>query len=133
MYAFFLYKGAVGVASLLKVVAACLQGLPIQHTLVVLHRDMPSEGSHLEARGIALVLPQVKSSGRQGATHLQRIDMQLILLRAGVAARHYLAGLLYGHVDIVLEDSVCKGEGTCSEASCLCCLRHLLKPKHLLY
>lgn len=59
VYAFFLYKGAVGVASLLEIVAARLQGLPIEHALIVLHRDAPCEGSFLVARGIAVVLPWV--------------------------------------------------------------------------
>ena len=66
VYAFLLYKGAVGVASLLEVVAARLQGLPIQHALIILHRDMLCKGSCLQAGGVAAVLPRVNRSDTAG-------------------------------------------------------------------
>ena len=43
-----------------------------------------------------------------------------------------LTSLLDGHVDVILEDSVCKIEAVCPKAACFGRLRNLLKPYDLL-
>ena len=87
---------------------------------------------HLIANKISSIfsLPgSVMHSRMYSCKHSEQVALQQYVRQVHTA---HLAGLLDGHVEVVLEYPICKTEGPCSKAACFGCLHHLLKPHHLL-